>query len=368
VKPKKTKRAITTPRVLAIAECARRTGVTVRTLRVYERAGLISPQRGTNGWRVYGEREVRRLNDIVTLKSLGLTLRDIRGVLSASGRPSLAEVLQLQLKALLARQASVGRAIKLVRAALNRVASNQTVSIDELCELVRSTEMTHSTRTFRELVSETIKPEEERAYLTWWATRPSEEAKSMQAFAEEQRPLFRSMEELRAEGADPVSPTVQALIERHRELLSKYRIREQVVALMEWNSELGRKYMSAGERFRNQTLAAEEGAAGPFGPAFHRYFIAATQASEGAQAVKPLIDEARSLIEQKVAPTSKQGLELGKRLRSVCQSFRLGDPAVWALSTAFIVTTERNGEWRGLDASEQAPYRFLADAARATTT
>jgi DNA-binding transcriptional MerR regulator len=65
------------------AECAHRTGVTVRTLRVYERVGLITPRRAGNGWRIYGEREVQRLHDIITLKTLGLTLREIRGVLSA---------------------------------------------------------------------------------------------------------------------------------------------------------------------------------------------------------------------------------------------------------------------------------------------
>jgi hypothetical protein len=60
MKDKTPNRKIATPRVLSSAECARRTGVTVRTLRVYERVGLITPQRGANGWRIYGEREILR--------------------------------------------------------------------------------------------------------------------------------------------------------------------------------------------------------------------------------------------------------------------------------------------------------------------
>jgi len=209
VKQKKPSRKTAIPRVLSSAECARRTGLTVRTLRVYERAGLITPQRGVNGWRVYGEREVRRLNYIITLKTLGLTLREIRDVLSTATPPPLLGVLQLQMKSWLARQTAAEQALKLVRAALARLAANRTLSIDELCELARSTEMSHSLRlsTFRELVNEVITPEEEREYVTWWATRPSEEAKAMQAFSEAQQPLFRALEALRVTGADPASRT-----------------------------------------------------------------------------------------------------------------------------------------------------------------
>jgi hypothetical protein len=40
---------------------------------------------------------------------------------------------------------------------------------------------------------------------------------------------------------------------------------------------------------------------------------------------------------------------------------------VYALSTAFIVKTERDGKWLELDSAQQAPYRFLAEPVRATS-
>ena len=55
------------PVSLSAAECARRTGLTVRALRVYERHGLIEPARSGKGWRCYGPKELQRLNVIVTL-------------------------------------------------------------------------------------------------------------------------------------------------------------------------------------------------------------------------------------------------------------------------------------------------------------
>jgi hypothetical protein len=51
----------------------------------------------------------------------------------------------------------------------------------------------------------------------------------------------------------------------------------------------------------------------------------------------------------------------------LCRRFKLGDPEAFALSTAFIAKTERDGEWLELDAAQQAPYRFLADAVRVTS-
>jgi hypothetical protein len=47
-----------TPASLSAAECARRTGLTVRALRVYERQGLIEPARSGKGWRLYGPKEL----------------------------------------------------------------------------------------------------------------------------------------------------------------------------------------------------------------------------------------------------------------------------------------------------------------------
>jgi len=60
-------------------------------------------------------------------------------------------------------------------------------------------------------------------------------------------------------------------------------------------------------------------APGPFGPALYRFFIAGTRASKPAQVVKPILDEAQLLIKQRLAPTSKEGQELSKRLRIACR-------------------------------------------------
>jgi len=365
VKPKKRSEATSPSRVLSSAECARRTGLTVRTLRVYERAGLITPQRGANGWRVYGEREVRRLNYIVTLKSLGLTLREIRRMLSSAGPPPLVEVLELQLKSWLARQSAAEQALKIVRVALARLAEKQTLSIDELCELARGAEMGRSLNlsTWRDLINQMITPEEERAYSNWWSARPSELACAMKEFSEAQRSLFGALEALRAKGADPTSAKVQALIDRHRELMTEYRVREQLVDLMQWNPALTRKYIAVGEQFRNRTLNDENALADPSGKSLFGFFIAGMRASKADRAVQPILIEAQALCQEHAAPSSPAARKLARRLKDACRRFKLGNPVAYALSGAFMRKIERDGEWQPLDEAEQAPYRFLAEAA-----
>ena len=67
--------------VKALAELA---GVTPRTLRWYDRKGLLKPRRATeSGYRLYGPREVDRLQAILFYKELGLKLEAVRELLDA---------------------------------------------------------------------------------------------------------------------------------------------------------------------------------------------------------------------------------------------------------------------------------------------
>ncbi|WP_327239279.1 MULTISPECIES: MerR family transcriptional regulator [unclassified Streptomyces] len=67
-----------------IAEVARMSGVTARTLRHYDEIGLLPPARiGTNGHRYYEERQLLQLQQILVLRALGLGLPEIGRILAA---------------------------------------------------------------------------------------------------------------------------------------------------------------------------------------------------------------------------------------------------------------------------------------------
>src|SRR5207247_528726 len=82
-----------------VQEFAELAGVTVRTLHHYDRLALLRPKRTGAGYRVYGIRDLERLEQIVALKFLGLPLKRIKNLLERDTR-ELCDVLPSQRRAL----------------------------------------------------------------------------------------------------------------------------------------------------------------------------------------------------------------------------------------------------------------------------
>ncbi|WP_432173473.1 HEAT repeat domain-containing protein [Streptomyces sp. Tue6028] len=71
---------------MLIGEVARRSGVSARMLRHYESLGLVRPSGRTgSGYREYSGEDIRRIFHIESLRSLGLSLRDIGRALDDPG-------------------------------------------------------------------------------------------------------------------------------------------------------------------------------------------------------------------------------------------------------------------------------------------
>ncbi len=71
---------------MLIGEVARRSGVSTRMLRHYDSLGLVRPTgRTVGGYRAYAEDDIRRIFHVECLRSLGLSLRQIRRALQEPG-------------------------------------------------------------------------------------------------------------------------------------------------------------------------------------------------------------------------------------------------------------------------------------------
>src|SRR5688500_11964633 len=77
-----------------VHEFAELAGVTVKALRHYDRLGLLKPARTGSGHRVYADKDLERLEQIVALKFLGLSLGQIRHVVERPSGP-LTDALRL---------------------------------------------------------------------------------------------------------------------------------------------------------------------------------------------------------------------------------------------------------------------------------
>lgn len=64
-----------------IGQVAKKTGLSVRAIRLYEEKGLISPPKRRGCYRVYSEEDIDLLNLIVEAKKMGVTLKRLEGVI-----------------------------------------------------------------------------------------------------------------------------------------------------------------------------------------------------------------------------------------------------------------------------------------------
>ena len=107
-----------------IQQFARLAGVTVRTLHHYDRVGLLSPKlRPDSGYRLYSKEDLGRLERVLVLRYLGMSLRDIAELLGASGdsaHASLIETLTRQARVLRDRREGIDRVLQAVTNALKQ--------------------------------------------------------------------------------------------------------------------------------------------------------------------------------------------------------------------------------------------------------
>jgi DNA-binding transcriptional MerR regulator len=314
------------PNPLGASDCARRTGVTVKALRVYERNGLIKPARSPSGWRLYGPKELVRLNAIVALKGLGLSLRQIQKSLDAAP-VELPRVLRIQLDTWRARKEAAHRAIGLVEAALARLSARQSLSVDDLCELARSIDMKSVLALSREILNETFTPDEEREWSTYFSRMSDEEISANRDQLQASRALLREINSLMEQKVDPGSAEVQRLLASMNANLTQSRAREKALERLDWNPVLARKAHSYGSQLMMRiAVEGEQTEDGRLG----EYLEAARIASTWGKALQALYGEAKALNEKGERPDSAAAQVVAKRFAQVCRDGGLGDPVVYA--------------------------------------
>ena len=213
------------------AEAAKRLGVSVKALRVYESHGLVKPLRSAADWRTYGPKEIARLHQIVALKRLGLTLARIGEVLK--GGDALAPVLDLQERVLAREGRRVAKALEIVRAARAKLESGDGLSVDDLTMLTKETTMTNKAT-----------PEEMQAIFDPLARKhfTAEENAALRQRSFDQAEAGRNWESLIDEAkalmakGDPYSPAARELARRWQAQVRLFtqgdaKVNEKVMAM-----------------------------------------------------------------------------------------------------------------------------------------
>lgn len=113
-------------RTYRIAAFATLAGVTSRALHHYDRLGLLRPKRSSAGYRLYAERDLETLEEIVALKFIGVPLKEIAAIRRRS-RGSFVDVLRAQRDALETKRTTLTRAIAAVAAAETSLRSGSAI-------------------------------------------------------------------------------------------------------------------------------------------------------------------------------------------------------------------------------------------------
>ena len=114
-----------------IGEVAKKTGVSIRSLRHYDEIKLLQPSsRNDAGYRLYSKKDIMRLQQIISLKQIGFSLKKIHEILNA--KVSLKDTISLHLECIenqLLQQNILYQQIKYLHGLL---VNKKTISVDDI--------------------------------------------------------------------------------------------------------------------------------------------------------------------------------------------------------------------------------------------
>ncbi|MFE3068826.1 MerR family transcriptional regulator [Streptomyces sp. NPDC059247] len=211
----------------SIQEVARKAGTTSRTLRHYGERGLLEPSRiGANGYRYYDQDALVRLQRILLLRELGLSLPAIAEVLA--GQRDTAAALRTHLALLEQERELLGRRIASVRTTLDRTEKGEELMADEVFDGFDHT--VHE----KEVTERWGRGAYEKGDR-WWRGLGEEERK---AFLGEQKGIARDFARALADGLAAGDDAVQEIARRQVVWLSA-----TTVPTKEYVIGLGRMYV-----------------------------------------------------------------------------------------------------------------------------
>lgn len=195
--------------LLKVGALAKKTGLTVRALHYYEEIGLLVPaQRSEKGYRLYGLKEVQRLQKIVSLQQLGFSLEDIKLLLDQPDY-SLQNVLQLHMIKLEEQIQIQQRLYSRLKTVSEHLQTNKKISVDVFLRTIKETTMHEKYYTPEQL--ETLKKRGEEM-----GEKGMQEAQTQWA---DLNNAFRAAME---QDTDPADEQVQALVAQMQQLINAF--------------------------------------------------------------------------------------------------------------------------------------------------
>ncbi len=128
---------------MTIGEAAKKMGVTVRTLQYYDKEGLLPPSAESEGGRrLYTDKDLIKLHQILSLKSLGFSLNDIRERLISLETPeAVAKVLTEQAQEIRRKIGQLSECLNEVEQLKKEVLLMQSVDFKKYADIIVNLQM-----------------------------------------------------------------------------------------------------------------------------------------------------------------------------------------------------------------------------------
>jgi DNA-binding transcriptional MerR regulator len=203
---------LTTGKLYQASEFAALTGVTVRALHHYDRTGLLKPSgRTAGGYRLYGAKDLARLQQIVTLKFIGLPLKQIKEILDRDSF-GLSATLRLQREILREKRRRLELAISAIEEAEHFVTTSGEPDWESFAKIIEVMNMQNEWEWVKKYYTE-----EQLQELAQRAT-PEVLEKGQRDWAT----LLKDVDAAIAEGVDPASERAQRLAARWSALIESF--------------------------------------------------------------------------------------------------------------------------------------------------
>jgi len=239
-------------------EFAQVAGVTVRTLHHYDRIGLLKPSGYTSaGYRLYQKQDLVRLQQIVTLKFIGFSLKEIKDLLSRNSF-DLRLALNQQREIITEKRQQMDLAIKAIEKAQELLAKDDEPDWESFKQIIEVITMQNNMDWTRKYYSDEAKQKiEERATTL-----------SPEVIEQGQRDwatLISEVEAVVSEGLDPRSERAAALATRWGQLIKAFTggdpeikagLNKMYSDQSNWPANFPKPYSDAAGAFMCEAMAA----------------------------------------------------------------------------------------------------------------
>lgn len=199
-----------------IKKLAEFAGVSTRTLRYYDEIGLLKPVRlSSSGYRIYGEREVDLLQQILFYRSLDMSLEEIEHIIK-SPHFDMEKALENHYEKLILKRQEINGLIKAVEKTLAHHKGECKMSNKEKFEAFKKAQVVENQNKYGEEIKEKYGEECVKASEAKFMKLSEEDFRTMQ---EAEKEMFEALNEVLATG-DLESQAAKKVYEKHKKWLS----------------------------------------------------------------------------------------------------------------------------------------------------